>query len=373
MSMHKILSIFLIFIIFYIFLFIPLSYSIQKPKIGIMKFDVSENVNPALQDFLYATLMDQLLMSGRYIVVDWEEIDRILQYIAKSQPNVSQEAARQQAINQLGIQKMYVGSAAKIGSTFHLNVKVLNLDLSVDRMVRESAENEDDLERATYFIAQLLMASPDEAKKIQDEKRAWKKFQSEKSEKALKGFLDKFPDGIYALSAKAELDKLLSVKKIKESTRKAKKEVEIEAKKKLEELCDNIAGPWEIISEPDNKNRIFIPNGRIIIYQEGEKISFDHVTSSIGGYAETTYSGTYKDHSLNVKSRYTGLLGGSGEIKAYLENDYMTMKGSWHGLGVHGPLAIKRLDKDIDPTKYSNINREKKGMLYGCFISTISE
>ncbi len=49
-----------------------------KPKIGIMKFEVSKSLDPTLSNLLYAVLTKQVVKSGRFIVVDWEQIDRVL-------------------------------------------------------------------------------------------------------------------------------------------------------------------------------------------------------------------------------------------------------------------------------------------------------
>jgi len=130
-----------------------------RPKIGIMEFKVSQKLDPAFGEFLYDCLMEQLVASRKYRIVDWEEIGRVLKYIATSQPNVSTEDAKlQAAMNQHGIQQMYIGSIIKIGSKFHIKVKVLNLDLTVERIEKASVTSEDELETAMTGIAQRLLA-----------------------------------------------------------------------------------------------------------------------------------------------------------------------------------------------------------------------
>lgn len=165
MKTSKILFIFVILILVS---FVLTSQDVcgAKMKIGIMNFKVSKNLDPAFGTFLYDAFMDQMVQSGKFTVVDWEEIDRVLQYIAKSQPNISQEAARKQAINQLGIQKMYIGSLTKVGSKYYISLKVLNLDLSVDRTTRGSVDSEDNLEQCIMYLAKVLLAEPEEAKRL---------------------------------------------------------------------------------------------------------------------------------------------------------------------------------------------------------------
>lgn len=128
-----------------------------KPRIGISKFEVDADLKPSLCNFLYNGFMDQMVKSKQFTVVDWEEIDRVLQYVAKSQPNLSPEDARKQAIHQLGLEKMYLGSLSKVGSKFYITMKILNLDLTVERTDRVSAVSEDDLEKAVVRLADALL------------------------------------------------------------------------------------------------------------------------------------------------------------------------------------------------------------------------
>jgi hypothetical protein len=131
-----------------------------KPKIGIMKFEVAKDLNPSLAGLLYDTLTEQVVNAKKFTVVDWESIDRMLQYMAKSQPNLSSEDARKQAVNQLGIQQLYLGSAAKLGSKYFLSVKVLNLDLSVDKVEKEAVESEEQMVDAVASITARLLGLP---------------------------------------------------------------------------------------------------------------------------------------------------------------------------------------------------------------------
>jgi len=137
-----------------------------KPKIGVMKFEVSKALDPALSSLLYDVLTEQVVKSGRFIVVDWEQIDRVLQYVAKSQPNLSPEDARQQAVHQLGIQQLYLGSAAKLGTQYYLSVKVLNLDLSVAQVEKEAVDKEEQMVDAMASITAKLLGLPPPASRV---------------------------------------------------------------------------------------------------------------------------------------------------------------------------------------------------------------
>jgi hypothetical protein len=136
--------------------------SVEKTQIGIMEFYVAKNLDPALSSFLYDMLLERMVAGGKYTVVDWEEIDRVLTYVSQSQLNISDEDARKQAVDQLGIEKMYLGSLSKVGSKYYVSVKVLNLDLTVSRVVRESSRSEDELENVINSLAFKLMLSPEE-------------------------------------------------------------------------------------------------------------------------------------------------------------------------------------------------------------------
>ena len=137
----------------------PVPSTRTKPKIGIMKFDVAKDLKPALGAFLYGELMHEMVKSKQFVVVDWEEIDRVLRFVAKSQPNISAEAARKQAIHQLGLEKMYIGSVAKVGKKYYVTVKVMNLDLSVATVQRASTDSEDGLERLAAEVAPKLIVA----------------------------------------------------------------------------------------------------------------------------------------------------------------------------------------------------------------------
>jgi len=163
----------LMLIIFYAVIIIAVcspvssSESAEKVKIGIMEFDVAKNLDPAFGDFLYDMLLERMVASGKYTVVDWKEIDRLLKYIEQSQPNISEDEARKQAMNQKGIQKMYVGSLTKIGGKYYVTVKVLNLDLTVEKVQKGSTKSEGDLETCINEIADNLLGLAKESKEQQ--------------------------------------------------------------------------------------------------------------------------------------------------------------------------------------------------------------
>ena len=138
----------------------------ERPKIGVMKFDVAANLDPQLGGFLYDVLLDRVVSSGKYTVVDWEQIDRVLRYIEASQPNVSEEDARRQAGNQLGIEQMYVGSLRRVGGRFYVYVKVLNLDLTVADSAADAVNREGELYGAISRIASKLLGDQKEGRAV---------------------------------------------------------------------------------------------------------------------------------------------------------------------------------------------------------------
>ena len=162
----KVMSACLVLILFLFFLTCP-SLSAERTKIGIMKFKVAKNLDPSFGGFLYDMLLERMVASGKFTVVDWEEINRLHKYIEQSQPNVSVDEARKQAVNQLGIQKMYVGSLAKIGSKYYVTVKVLNLDLTVEKVQKGSTKSEGGLETCINEVADSLLGLAKESKEPQ--------------------------------------------------------------------------------------------------------------------------------------------------------------------------------------------------------------
>ena len=134
-------------------------------KVGVMKFELGAGMDPALGKFLSETFAGQLVGSKQYTVVDWEEIDRVLGVVAKSQPTVSAEDARKMAISQLGLEKMFLGNVVKLGSKYNITVKLLNLDLRIEQMERGAAESEEKLPEAVeQMCATFLLDNSDEAK-----------------------------------------------------------------------------------------------------------------------------------------------------------------------------------------------------------------
>lgn len=130
---------------------------VAKPKVCVMKFEAEGNVSPHLGNFLYNTLIERFVAADAFVVVDWEQINRLLKFIQQSQPNLSAEDARRQAVNQAGVDKLYFGTLSKVGRKYHLLVKVLNFDLTVERTERQVVWTEDELEQAVTQLADRLV------------------------------------------------------------------------------------------------------------------------------------------------------------------------------------------------------------------------
>ena len=211
-----------------------------KPKIGIMKFDVAKDLKPALGAFLYGELMHEMVQTKQYVVVDWEEIDRVLQHLAKSQPNISTEAARKRAIKQLGIQWMYLGSVAKIGTKYYLSVKVLNLDLQIKRMTRRSVASEDDLPQAVTGMAKELVMSDEGLRAYRlrqaETERAWENAKSKGTLEAYEDFLSKHPKSVYTTQAVGQIAVL-------RKKAEAKAKATAQAREQQKQMA-TIAGTW---------------------------------------------------------------------------------------------------------------------------------
>jgi hypothetical protein len=133
-------------------------------KVGVMKFEVGEGIPVSLGKLLSETFTMQLLSSKQYTVVDWEEIDRVLGMEAKSQTAVSAEDARRMAMSKAGLEKLFLGRVDKLGSNYHVTVKLIGLDLRVERVEQSVAENEGKLPEAVKQVAAaLLVDNSDEA------------------------------------------------------------------------------------------------------------------------------------------------------------------------------------------------------------------
>jgi formylglycine-generating enzyme required for sulfatase activity len=142
-------------------------------KVGVMKFDVGDGMSPTHGKFLSKNFTLGLLAGKQYKVVAWEEIDRVLSMIAKSQPNVSTEDARKMAINQLGLEKLFLGQLDKVGSKFYITVQLVGLNLEVERMERGVAESEEKLaDTIDQMSAAFLVDNSDEAKALRAAQQA---------------------------------------------------------------------------------------------------------------------------------------------------------------------------------------------------------
>jgi hypothetical protein len=126
-----------------------------RKKISIQEFEVAKE-NPGFGKFLSNSLISELSSSKRFTIVDWEEIDKVLNYIAKSQPNISTEDAKRQAMSQLGISQMYLGSLFKLGKKYYITIKILNLDLSVAETYEDAVLSEEKIKGCIAKIAKKI-------------------------------------------------------------------------------------------------------------------------------------------------------------------------------------------------------------------------
>ncbi len=134
----------------------------EKTKIGIMHFELSENLDASFATLMNNSLLNKMLMSGKFTVVDGDEVEHVLENAIKSHPGISKQAAKKKVLGQLGIQKLYTGSLSKIGSKFYLTVKVLNPDFTVARVETSSTTGEDNLESCIQRLSSNLLVTRQE-------------------------------------------------------------------------------------------------------------------------------------------------------------------------------------------------------------------
>jgi len=80
-----------------------------------------------------------------------------LKMISQAQPSVSSEDARKMSMNQLGLEKAFFGRVDKLGTKFHLSVKLEGLDLGVEQMESGAAESEEQLPDAVNQLAAVFL------------------------------------------------------------------------------------------------------------------------------------------------------------------------------------------------------------------------
>jgi formylglycine-generating enzyme required for sulfatase activity len=178
----------------------------EKPKVGITEFRVAGDLDPSLEDSLYDTLLNNVADTGRAIVVGREEIGREVKDIKESRQATSEEEARSKAISNLGIEKMCAGSLAKVGNRYYASVKVVNLDLSVERVITNSTESEADLETIISDLAIGVVLTRTELDHFERAEEAWAKAEAENTEQAYREYLEDFPESRRAAEAAAGLE-----------------------------------------------------------------------------------------------------------------------------------------------------------------------
>jgi hypothetical protein len=332
-----------------------------KMRIGIMKFEVASDLKPSLGQFLYSTLMEQMLAAKRFAVVDWEEIDKVLGYVAKAQPNLSPEEARKQAVHQLGLEKMYLGSVSKLGSKYFVNVKVLNLDLSLDRAERTSVDTEEELETAAVDLVKLLCATPDAAKELRAtmerqkvESEKWAEVRKGMTEEKLETFLRAFPEGVMAQEAKKTLDEMRSIRLSREEEWKRREAEQQIAAKEAEKLRQNIAGRWRLETAAGTcqyEGRAFTFNsapGPVIcdIVQKNSVVSFVAPAASTTKTKQVTYKGTYESGCLRATYKS---FGGTYIIAGNISEDGRRIEGEWTLAMLSGKAVFTRMASEAKP------------------------
>ena len=179
----------------------------EKPKIGITGFRVAGDLDPSLEDSLYDTLLTKVGDTGRAIVVDREEIGREAKDIKESRQATSEEEARSKAISRLGIERMCAGSLAKVGNRYYASVKVINLDLSVERVITSSTESEADLGTIISDLAIKVVLTRTELDYFERAEEAWAKAEAADTAQTYREYLEDFPESRRAPEAAARLER----------------------------------------------------------------------------------------------------------------------------------------------------------------------
>lgn len=266
-----------------------------RTKIGIMEFEVAKDLNPGLGGFLYRGLLGQMLRSGKFTVVDSAEINRVVRR------DVPDDEAKRQAIRQLRLQKLYLGNVVKVGRKYHVSVKVLNADMTVDRLVQDAVPSEDGLEESIDFLARVLLADADESRELQ----------------------------------------------------KARSEEKKEPEEKSDPLKE-IGGRWRISVEPyyysdwlfTHRDFYIIPTDTmLLVRQYGDAVQFDAktLTDLAGNTIENTFKGTFRDKVLRAESTKRGALG-LVQITGYVDEDGETIRGSVKYWQMTSAMTMTRLD-----------------------------
>ena len=140
-----------------------------KPRVGIFKCEVSDGVAPAFGDFAYGVLLEAAIGSAKYAVVDGETLGRVTACAADGTPTIPADTITKLG-QQLGVEKVFLGSVGKIGPKFYVKIKVVRLDLTAEASRHATSLTGDGLERAIRQIAidlGLTGAGTDVAKPVE--------------------------------------------------------------------------------------------------------------------------------------------------------------------------------------------------------------
>ena len=334
-----------------------------KHKIGIMKFEVDPDLKPALSTFLYESFSGEMVASGAFTVVDWEQLDKVQKVVAQAQPNVSPEEARKMALHQLGIEKLYLGTLTKVGSKFYLTVKLLNLDLKVERSERLPAASEDDLEPTVVKLAKLLAASPEHAKAIKAqlghqkaEADRWVEVEKNQTKESLAAFLEEFPDGALAAKAKKTLEESHNKRLADEADRKVKGAEQQVKRQEAERLRSNIDGRWKLVTTDakiaDGRAFNLVPGPSVCeIEQKDGSIAFKGPIVKKNALTTTLYKGTYESGVLRAKAKVSALVSATVDITGTISEDGWSIVGKWNYAfnGLTGSAVFTRMDAEAKP------------------------
>jgi formylglycine-generating enzyme len=132
-----------------------------KTRIGLMGFETGTGLDSSYGLLFYDTLLEQLLNSRRFTVLDQEEFNRAMANIARIQPDLSVLELRKRVIEQLAIENLYLGSLYKINGKFHLGLKVINRRGIIKKIVKHSCSGEQEIEESISVIVKELLKEPD--------------------------------------------------------------------------------------------------------------------------------------------------------------------------------------------------------------------
>ncbi|MDY6934688.1 MAG: CsgG/HfaB family protein [Spirochaetota bacterium] len=189
MKKTRIMWLFLILV--NLFAVIP-SHSAERMTIAVLDFK-AEGINASLAKEVSDLVRDEFINSGRFIVLERSQIEKILQELEFEQTGCTDSSCAVEIGKMLSARKMMIGKVSRSLGKIKLNIRIVDVERGVAEFsARDKASTEELVEQAVERITRKLIARI-EGKKVDDaefkERRVVKLTDSERNRNGMRAML----------------------------------------------------------------------------------------------------------------------------------------------------------------------------------------